>query len=115
MSYFLRYDVDVTPNGLLYVRRAELRRQGAVALGGSEGRGPDLPDYITGGGVYGVEPGSQIVTVRVFGPVGGEIGDLDLNGAPMDLVRVDQDGRPVRSVAPIASWIPGERLIWLRP
>lgn len=93
MSYFLRYEVDVTPTACLggvqtYSAKARVR---SVA----PPKAADLPGYITGAGQFGVEPGSQLVTLRIFGPVGGEIGDLDFNGKKMDLVRVQQDGRPV--------------------
>jgi hypothetical protein len=54
-----------------------------------------LPDYITGGGDYGIDPGSQLVTLRILGPVGGELGDLEWNGSPVDMIRIDQHGRPV--------------------
>ncbi|TWG93969.1 uncharacterized protein DUF4012 [Nocardioides sp. J9] len=93
MSYYLRYDVDVVPVSCVdgvqsFSAKARLR---SIAPADAA----TLPAYITGGGDYGVDPGSQVVTVRVFGPVGGTVGQLEFNGEPMDLIRADQDGRPV--------------------
>lgn len=93
MSYFLRYDVDVQSTSCVdgvqtFAAKARLRSLAP----------PDaarLPRDVTGGGVYGVPPGHQIVTLRIFGPVGGDIDGFELNAGPMDLIEVDQDGRPV--------------------
>ena len=93
MSYFLRYEVDVratycTDGAQGFAAKARVTSEAPADAA-------SFPDFITGGGVTGTEPGNQVVTLRVYGPVGGSIGDLELNAEPMDLIRVDQDGRPV--------------------
>ena len=93
MSYYLRYDVDVSATSCVgevqrYSAKARLRSTAPADAA-------RLPPYVTGGGRYGVPAGSQLVTLRIFGPVGGEVGALSWNGAPLDLERVEQDGRPV--------------------
>ena len=35
---------------------------------------------MTGGGVYGTEPGSQTLLVRIYAPFGGAIGDVMVDG-----------------------------------
>ncbi|WP_215814371.1 DUF4012 domain-containing protein [Pimelobacter sp. 30-1] len=93
MSYFLRYDVDVAATSCVagvqaYAAKARLRSTAPADAA-------RLPSYVTGGGRYGVPAGSQLVTLRIFGPVGGTIGALSWNGAPLDVESVEQDGRPV--------------------
>lgn len=93
MSYFLRYDAEVDATyctGGVQGYSAKLRLQSVAPNDAAE-----LPDYITGAGIHGTDPGTQVVTVRIFGPVSGSIDGFQLNGEPMDLIEVDQDGRPV--------------------
>lgn len=55
-----------------------------------------LPDYVTGGGRYGVPPGQQLLVVRLHGPAGGELTGLEVAGEPVgDAARVvPVAGRP---------------------
>ncbi|GAA3530812.1 DUF4012 domain-containing protein [Nocardioides daeguensis] len=93
MSYYLRYDVDVSATAC----RGSAQTYSAKARISSVAppEAATLPDYITGGGTYGPQPGTQVLAVRVFGPVGGEVSDLEFNGVASEAVEVDQDGRPV--------------------
>ena len=93
MSYYLRYDIDVTATSCVggvqrYAAKARLRSTAPADAA-------RLPAYVTGGGQYGVPAGSQLVTLRIFAPAGGELGRLTWNGAPLELQRVEQNGRPV--------------------
>ncbi|WP_122818808.1 DUF4012 domain-containing protein [Nocardioides pantholopis] len=93
MSYFLRYDVDVkatwcTDGVQGYTGKASLS---SVAPRDAA----SLPPYVTGGGQFGIDAGEQLVTLRLYAPVGGAIGELRWNGAPMELDKVDLDGREV--------------------
>lgn len=54
-----------------------------------------LPDYVTGGGGYGVAPGDQIVTVQIFSTVGGEFVESRINAEPADPDVVRFAGRDV--------------------
>jgi hypothetical protein len=94
MSYYLRYDVDVDAtyctNGV----------QGLSAHARLMSEAPEdaasLPAYLTGDGTYGVKPGDQVVFVRLFGPVGGTVSGVALNGKPITgFPSVDYDGRKV--------------------
>jgi hypothetical protein len=94
MSYYLRYDVDVDAtyctNGV----------QGLSAHARLMSNAPEdassLPPYLTGAGTYGVKPGDQVVFVRLFGPVGGTVSGVALNGKPITgFPSVDYDGREV--------------------
>lgn len=97
MSYFLRTSVQVVSTSCsgdvqLLDGRARLK---SVA---PENAGEVLPDDVTGGGLTGLEPGSQLVAVRLYAPVGGEIEKITLNGKEVkDIEIVDHDGRPVGS------------------
>ncbi|MFC5727440.1 MULTISPECIES: DUF4012 domain-containing protein [Nocardioides] len=93
MSYFLRYEVGV--NATSCVDGVQTFSAKARLHSTAPENAADLPDYVTGGGQFGVEPGSQLLTLRIFGPAGGALGELEWNGAPMDLIRVDEDSRPV--------------------
>ena len=93
MSYFLRYDVDVratycTDDVQGFSAKARLTSDAPADAA-------ELPEYITGGGEFGTEPGVQLVTVRIYGPAGGSVDDLTLNAKPLEPISVDQDGRPV--------------------
>lgn len=97
MSYFLRFDAHV---------RTTFCSDGVQGLSGSlrlESTAPpdaaSLPAYITGGGVFGTEPGHQLVFVRLYGPVDGSIADLDLNSERVAARVVPLGGRPVVTVS----------------
>ena len=62
--------------------------------------GETLPDSVTGGGgTRDFHPGTQLVAVRLYAPVGGEFERVTLNGEVLDedLEVVVHDGRPVVS------------------
>lgn len=107
MSYFLRYDVDVNAT---YCTDGV---QGIVGRASLTSDAPpnaaSLPDYITGAGIYGTEPGTQAVFVRIYGPVGGSIDRIMFNGRPMaEFGTVDDRGRPVSTL--VASLKPHEKV-----
>lgn len=81
MSYFLRYRVSVDAT---YCTGGT---QGLSAHMSLQSDAPDdaatLPPYVTGAGNYGVKPGSQLVFVRIFGPVDGTVTGVALNGRPI--------------------------------
>lgn len=96
MSYYLRYDVRV---GSTYCANDS---QGLTAKARLRSDAPldadSLPDYITGAGHFGTEPGSQLVLVRLYGPVQGSVTHVELNGKPIRAEIVQHDGRPVATV-----------------
>ena len=98
MSYYLRYWAEV---------RANACKTGGQTLTGSmtlnqriaPAEAAKLPISVTGGGNYGTEPGSQLVVVRVYGPSGGSIGQVHMNGRVVrDAEVVELDGRPVTTL-----------------
>lgn len=52
-----------------------------------------LPPYVAGTGPQ--QPGDQVVTIRVFTPVDGSLGDLRINGASVDAEEQLFEGREV--------------------
>lgn len=94
LSFYLRYGAEV---------RARSCEEGAQELSGSmslsQSIPPDaaakLPDSVTGGGRYGNDPGDQLVFVRLYGPFGGTVGDIRMDGKRLTPEVVDLEGRPV--------------------
>jgi hypothetical protein len=112
MSYFLRTDVRVD---------ATACRDGVQTVTGTatfvseapKDAARSLPAYVTGGGEYGIDPGFQLVAMRIYGPVGGTIDTLTLGGEDVGKVRtVDHDGRPVATVYPFLGPQQTEEVGW---
>jgi hypothetical protein len=97
MSYFLRHEVHVTATSCA---RGQQRLSGrAYLLSDAPADAQNLPDYVTGAGDFGVEPGTQLVSVQIIGPVGGEIDDVMFNDEPYVAAPVvNLQGRPVLTV-----------------
>ncbi|WP_447643586.1 DUF4012 domain-containing protein [Nocardioides zeae] len=97
MSYFLRHEVHVAATSCA---RGQQRLSGrAYLLSDAPADAAQLPDYVTGAGAYGIEPGKQLVSVQIVGPVGGEIEDVTFNDEPYVAAPVvDLEGRPVLTV-----------------
>jgi hypothetical protein len=97
MSYFLRTKVRVDSTSCssdVQVLDGMARLRSVAPADAGE----TLPDYVTGGGATGLEPGSQLVAVRLYAPVEGEIQRVTHNGEVLeDLDIVVHDGRPVAS------------------
>lgn len=73
MSYYLDYDTDVRSrscaDGVQQLTGTMQLRQTIAQADAAK-----LPDYITGGGLLGVDVGSQQVQVRIYAPYGGRLG-----------------------------------------
>ena len=100
MSYYLRFRAEIEGRSC-----ADNRQQLAGEMVLSQAISPrdaaELPESVTGGGNYGTEPGTQLVPVRIYGPVGGTIDDLTLEGAEVEAVEkgdVEIDDRPVVTI-----------------
>lgn len=114
MSYFLRHEVDVTAVGCEAGRQVlEGTMRIWQTVRPSEARGFD--DYVTGGGVFGVPPGNQVVLTRVFGPVGGRITEMEVAGEPVDPAVAGPpvfEGRPVMTLALQPDFPPATEITW---
>ena len=96
MQYFLRYDTAVAA-------RCESGVQGYDATMHLSSDTPpqvrSLPDYVTGGNVFGTEVGSQLFVVDVYAPEGGQLGRVSADGVKLDYVTATSPmGRPTASV-----------------
>lgn len=98
MSYYLRYWADVesrdcengvqTLDGTLKLNQTISPREARL-----------LPDYITGGGVYGTKPGTQLVFVRIYAPHGGGITNIRIDGVRPTFDDISElEGRPVATI-----------------
>ena len=83
MSYYLRYQVrsraTSCSNGVQTITSTMTLTSTAPADAGKT-----LPAYITGDGQFDVDPGTQLLSVQIFGPLGGSIDELEANGKPDD-------------------------------
>jgi len=72
-----------------------------------------LPAYVTGGGRYGIDPGSQVVALRIYGPAGGSIDAISIDGQQVRKIEVvDHDGRPVTTVYPALAPQQSQEVAW---
>jgi hypothetical protein len=98
MSYYLRSDVRVRPTSCTSQVQT-LTGQARFESVAPADAASSLPHYVTGGGDYGIPPGEQLVAVRIYGPDGGEVGEVSLNGRPVKDVSIVVHGdRPVATV-----------------
>lgn len=58
-----------------------------------------LPEYVTGGGVYGVPPGSVQTNIAVYGPVQANVETVKLGGTKTEFAPHIHSNRPVGVVA----------------
>jgi len=95
MQYFLRYHVDVAAT-------CDDGRQQYAATAVLESTAPKdarkLPDYVTGGDVFGTEPASQLFVFDIYAPRKGELGRVSADGTPLDYVTATHAGRRAASV-----------------
>ncbi|GAA1476846.1 DUF4012 domain-containing protein [Nocardioides aestuarii] len=63
----------------------------------------ELPDYVTGGGNFGTEPGSQTVFVRFHAPYDGTVEWVKLDGKNLYFKKVSIEGRPVATFVALLS------------
>ncbi len=93
MSYYLRYDAVVEPR---FCPADRQQMDGTVTLHQviSRKQAMRLPTTITGT----VKDGQQWVGVGIYGPVGGTITDIRLDGVPLDAPVYSLDGRPAARV-----------------
>jgi len=106
MSYYLDYAARVTATSCSAGRQ---QLSGRLTIGSHpplEVR--SLPASITGGGAYGIPAGSQLVAADVFGPVGGTVGRVVLDGKALSPPVHHYRGRPVVSLALLLA--PGHEL-----
>lgn len=100
MSYFLRYEVDVEA---VQCGGGRQRLEGEMRLWQTvpPQKAARFDDYVTGGGRYGVPAGHQVVLVRVFGPVGGDVREVRLGERDLSTLAPisTYDDRPVTTLA----------------
>jgi hypothetical protein len=100
MSFYLRHSTSVRSVGCDDGRQ---QLEGVMRLHQTISRDEaarTLPDYVTGGGRYAVEVGTQQVLVRIYTPYGGELGEVYVDGERMPRFEVEQlDGRRTITLA----------------
>lgn len=99
MSYYLRYWADLKPikceGGTQTLTGSMTLNQNISATDAAK-----LPGSVTGSGTFGVNPGKQIVVMPIYGPYGGTIDHISVNGKRLDdiIKIVDYEGRPATIV-----------------
>jgi hypothetical protein len=97
MSYFLRYDVNVQATSC--GDDVQSYTASAVLESAAPADAASLPDYITGGGFFGADPGTQFVNLNIFAPTGGTVSGLRVSSTKVPPAVIDYDGRPTDTVA----------------
>ena len=102
MSYYLRSQAEIESRSCKDDRQ---QLDASLKLGQviTPEAAAKLPDSVTGGGIHTTEPGSQLVVVRLYGPVDGTIENVVIDGHQVDIegdITV-VDGRPVTTLAVI--------------
>ena len=92
MSYYLRSQAEIESSSCMDDRQ---QLDAALKLGQviTPEAAAKLPESVTGGGNHGTEPGSQLVVVRLYGPVGGTIENVVIDGHRIDIERRCHRGR----------------------
>ena len=102
MSYYLRSQAEIESRSCMddHQQLEASLRLGQVITPEAAAK---LPDSVTGGGNYGTEPGSQLVAVRLYGPVDGTIENVVIDGHHVDIEGelTLVEGRPVTTLAVI--------------
>lgn len=100
MSYYLRYQVSAAST---YCTNGVQGLTGDVHISSDApaDAGSTLPEYVTGSGESGIQKGDQIVQMTIYGPYGGTVSNLLVNGKPTDAANITTatlDGRPATQV-----------------
>ncbi|WP_197061914.1 DUF4012 domain-containing protein [Sinomonas humi] len=106
MDYYLRESYKV--GGVMC--RADGRPTWKIEVTLTNAAPPDaassLPEYVTGGGAYGVQPGDIKTQVNVYAPPSAIYLSSSQNGNPLNVHRDMDSGYPVAQTAPVLS--PGQ-------
>lgn len=96
MGWFLDYGATVT-SSCTSSGRAMV---GTMTLRSTLTKGADLPAYITGNGAYGTPPGEHLVSLDLYGPQGGTLGEVTFDGERQPRAKVtDYRNHPVTQVS----------------
>jgi len=107
MSYYLDFDTAVTR-----VRCLEDRQEVRLAttlVSNAPADAAQLPESVVGPG-YGTDPGSMLVTSRVYLPPGGEIVSATVDGRPAAYEPATESGRTVARIPLILAPLDERRL-----
>nr|WP_227464517.1 DUF4012 domain-containing protein [Nocardioides lijunqiniae] len=98
MSYYLRYWADVRATSCAGETQT-LSGSMSMSQAIPPSEAAKLPVSVTGGGIYGTEPGTQLTFVRIYGPYGGSIGEMKVDGKRQEVDAQMIEGRPVTTLA----------------
>lgn len=100
MSYYLRYRLEVQAAECLPEDRQRLRGTMTMRQDIDPAAAAELPFSVTGGGVSGIEPGTQLVAVRLYAPFEGSLDAVMIDGERIRLTEVAEiDGRQVATIS----------------
>ncbi len=102
MSYYLRYRADVEARSC---SDGQQTLNGTMSLNQTitAAQAQQLPESVTGQGEFGTEKGNQLVAVRIYGPTGGTISDIKVDGAKVEVEAVPLENRPVVTLVALLS------------
>lgn len=96
MSYYLDYDVEVTARSCTDGTQELTGHLQMVSNAPKDAA--DLPESVTGPGLYGVPRGAQIVVADLYGPIDGTVTDVRLDGKRAGQTMRQFQGRRVAQV-----------------
>ncbi len=102
MSYYLRYRVNIDASSC-QDRRQTLSGNMSLNQTISSAEALKLPESVTGRGEFGTPKGSQLVVVRLYGPTGGSVSDMKVDGEAVEVDSVLLDNRPVVTLVALLS------------
>ncbi|NYG54787.1 DUF4012 domain-containing protein [Nocardioides perillae] len=111
MSYYLEYDVRVEAEWCSDGVQQFVGRMDIASVAPADAA--TLPPSITGGGASGTTPGEQLVTATLYAPRNGQIGELEIDGQPLEgPAPVEHEGRPAQIAVFALSPGESETLTW---
>lgn len=111
MSYYLRYTADVEARSC-QDNRQQLSGTTTLRQSIDPAVARDLPDYVTGGGAFGTEAGSQFLFLRLHAPYGGTVEEVRLDGKVLRMKPLTMGGRPVATFVVLLSSEKPSVLTW---
>ena len=109
MDYYLSSDIAIASGVCRNDRRPNFEVKVRLTSSAPLDAGTTLPEYVTGGGAYGVSPGNVRTNVFVYAPEGSDPFSVTIDGEEFAFVASEHDGHSVAGVT--VELVPGQSAI----